>query len=215
MELAGPARHAEVPLWPWDPPTSCLEVVQRLIIKAGFSKVVVWAAAVDLRCSTAALYRFKWTRFLDWCDRRGVDPFKASILQVAEFFLFLRQELCLSVPAGKGYQAALNHMFSLIGMELTASSVVSRMFRSFERLCLPREIQPPDWNFSPVLRCLSRSPFEPLKLASDKHLARKTSFLLALALAKRVSELQGLSFCVCHSCGWRSCTFSFLPDLVV
>ena len=54
----------------------------------------------------------------------------------------------------------------------------------------------------------------PLKLASEKHLTWKMSFLLALASAKRVSELHDLSFRVCHSRGWRSCTFSFLPDFV-
>ena len=40
------------------------------------------------------------------------------------------------------------------------------------------------------------------------------SFLLALASAKRVSELHGLSFRIRYSRGWRSCTFSFLPDFI-
>ena len=51
-------------------------------------------------------------------------------------------------------------------------------------------------------------------MASDKHLTLKMSLLLALASAKRVSELHGLSFRVRHSRGWKSCTFSFLPDFV-
>ena len=51
-------------------------------------------------------------------------------------------------------------------------------------------------------------------MASDKHLTWKTSFLLAFASAKRVCELHGLSFRVCHSRGWKSCIFSFLPDFV-
>ena len=116
---------------------------------------------MNLRCSTAALYQSKWTRFLGWCDRWGVDPCKASVLQIAEFFLYLSQELNLSVPAVKGYLAALNPVFSLTGMDLAAITVVSRMFRSFERLCPPLEIRPPDWNLSFVLQCLSRSPFAP------------------------------------------------------
>ena len=69
------------------------------------------------------------------------------------------------MPAVKGYQAVLNNVFSVTGMDLAASSVVSHMFQSFERLCPPRETQPPDWNLSLFLRCLSRPPFEPLKLA--------------------------------------------------
>ena len=92
--------------------------------------------------------------------------------------------------------------------------VVSRMLCSFERSCPPQEIRPPEWNLSLVLRCLSQPPFEPLKLASDKHLTWETSFLLALATTKRVSELHCLSIRVRHSCSWGSCTFSFLSDFV-
>ena len=119
----------------------------------------------------------------------------------------------MSVPAVKGYRASVNHVFSLTGMNLAASSMVSRMFRSFERSCPPREMQPLDWNLSLVLLCLSQPPFEPLKLASDK-LIWKEFFLFALASAKRISELHGLSFCVRHLHGWSSCTFSFLPDFM-
>ena len=35
--------------------------------------------------------------------------------------------------------------------------------------------------------------------------------MLALVSAKRISELHGLLFLFCHSRGWRSCTFSYLP----
>ena len=98
------------------------------------------------------------------------------------------------MPAVKDYRAALNHVFSLTGMNLAASAVLSGMFRSFKRSCPPREIRPLDWNLFLVLQCLCRPPFEPLKLASDKHLTRKTSFLLVVTLAKRVSELHCLSF---------------------
>ena len=82
----------------------------------------------------------------------------------------------LSGPAVKGYQPALNLVFSLTGMAVAAGTLVSWMFRCFERSCPPRELRPLDWNLSLVLSCLSRLPFEPLKLASDNHLTWKTSF---------------------------------------
>ena len=191
---------------------SRVELIQRLIRKTGFSRKVASVAEADLSRSTASLYQSKWTRFLGWCDRWGVDPCKTTIPVIAEFFLYLRQELGLSVTSVKGYRVALNNIFSFTGMDLAASSVVSRMFRHFERSCPPRKIRPPDWNLLHVFHCLSRPSFEPLKLASDKNLTWKTSFLLALASAKKVSELHGLSFRVRHLRGWRSCTFSFLPD---
>ena len=100
----------------------------------------------DLRQSTAALYQSKWSRFLS-----AVDPCKASVPQVAEFFLFLQQDLGISVPVVEGYRAALNHVFSLSGMDLVSNAVVSQMFRSFEKSCPPHEVWLPDWNLALVL----------------------------------------------------------------
>ena len=90
---------AEVPSRPRDPLASCVEVVQHLIRKAGFSKQVVRVTAADLRRSTAALYLSTWSRFLGWCDQQSIDPCKAFAPQIAEFFPCLRQVLGLSVPA--------------------------------------------------------------------------------------------------------------------
>ena len=49
------------------------------------------------------------------------------------------------------------------------------------------------WNLDVVLKFLCSKKFEPLSAASLKDLTCKTAFLTALALAKRVSELQALS----------------------
>ena len=53
-----------------------------------------------------------------------------------------------------------------------------------------------------------------MKFSSYKPLTWKSCFLLALTSDKRVSELYDLSCCVCHLIGWRSCNFSFVPDLI-
>lgn len=51
----------------------------------------------------------------------------------------------------------------------------------------------PEWDLSMVLEALSQHPFEPLDSISLKLLSLKTALLLALASAKRVSELHALS----------------------
>ena len=90
--------------------------------------------------------------------------------------------------------------FFFIGMDLASNTVAFRMFQSFERSCSLWEVWLPDWDLSLVLRCLSRPPVEPLKLPlTTSHLKDK---------------LHSLSFRVCHSQGWRSCTFSLLPDFI-
>ena len=65
----------------------------------------------------------------------------------------------------------------MTGVDLASNPVVSQMFRIFEKPCPQREVQPPDCNLSLVLQCSSRPLFEPLKLASGKHLNKKMSIL--------------------------------------
>ena len=65
--------------------------------------------------------------------------------------------------------------------------------RSFE---LKRPIQrslTPKWDLSWVLICLQKAPYEPLHKASKLHVALKTAFRLALATAKRSSEIHALA----------------------
>ena len=88
------------------------------------------------------------------------------------------------------------------------------LMRSFGKSCPPREIRPPEWDVTLVLRHLSGAPYEPLRGATLRDVTLKTVFLLALASAKRVGELHGLSHEVRHSRGWGSMTFSFVPDFV-
>ena len=121
-----------------------------------------------------------------------------AVQQMAEFLLYLWKELRLSLPVVKGYRAALNRVFTVAGMHLIASRVISRLFSSFEKTCLPREIKPPDWNLFLVLKSLTCLPYEPLKLSSHRPLIWKTCFLLALALVKRVSELYDLFLSQTH-----------------
>ena len=55
---------------------------------------------------------------------------------------------------------------------------------------------PPPWDLDKVLEYLAGPPFESLHKASLLNLTKKALFLLAMATAKRVSELQALSFSV-------------------
>ena len=81
----------------------------------------------------------------------------------------------------------------LIHLRLTARVVLHRtisdMIASME-LQRPR-ITPvlPQWDLGVVLEALSKSPYEPLREASFKHLTLKMVFLLAMASAGRRSEL--------------------------
>ena len=132
MGLSGAAPREEVPLRPRDPPASCVEVVQRLIVRQAFLSRLRKSL---LRTSGAPLLPCT-------CPRESgssVVAIDAVLIPARRLSLFpcLRQGLGLSVPAVKGYQAALNLVFSLTGMAVAASTTVSWMFRCFERSCPP------------------------------------------------------------------------------
>ena len=69
---------------------------------------------------------------------------------------------------------------------------------SFE-ISAPRPLlHSPPWDLDKVLEYLSGPPFEPLAETSFRNKTRKALFLLAMATAKRIGELQALSFSVSH-----------------
>ena len=143
-----------------------------------------------------------------------MSPVTATIQQITDFLVYLRREKLLSLSAVKGYCSALNSVFSLRGMDLAASREISMLMRSFAKSSSPQEIRPPEWDVTLVLRSLTKAPYEPLRQASLREVTLKASFLLALASAKRIGELHGISHAVRHSRGWNSMTFSFMPDFV-
>ena len=75
----------------------------------------------------------------------------------------------------------------------------------------PRETM---WNLTLVLETLIGEPYEPLKRASFKFLTHKCAFLLALASAKRVSELQALSGKIAHKEDWSMVSFDLAKDFL-
>ena len=80
--------------------------------------------------------------------------------------------------------------------EISTSPILKDLIRSFE-ISAPRPIfPPPPWELDKVLQFISGPPFEPLARASFLDKTKKALFLLAMATAKRVSELQALSFSV-------------------
>ena len=99
-----------------------------------------------------------------------------------------------------------------MGIDLTTDKVLTALFRSFAVSVPSRSPRLPAWDLSLVLRSLLRAPYEPLRAASTRDVSLKTVFLLALASAHRVSELQGLSAEVRHSKGWTTMSFSLAPE---
>ena len=92
-----------------------------------------------------------------------------------------------------GYRSMLSAVFRFKLPEISTSPVLQDLLRSFQVEAPSRSIQPPSWDLNKVLVYLRSSTFEPLQSVSLRALSKKVLFLLSLATAKRVSELQALS----------------------
>ena len=168
----------------------------------------------SVRQSTTGVYQAKWGIFADWCHQRRIDPVSATIPQVADFFIYLRDDKKLTVPTIKGYRSALTLALRASGVDIANSREISALIRSFAGECPVRSPKLPKWDLSLVLASLNRSPYEPLDTADFKFVTHKCVFLLALASAKRVSELQALSSVVLHREDWSSVSFDFAEDFL-
>ena len=160
----------------------------------GFSNPVADRAARAHRLSTRRNYQSKWAAFRTWCHEQGHTCSSASAQRVADFLLYLRNERKLSVSCIKGYRSALSSVFKYSrNVDIHSDPVISDLITAFEKEVPRRRLSPPKWDLDVVLRYLMSPTFEPIKDISLLRLTQKTAFLLALATAKRVGELQAIS----------------------
>ena len=126
--------------------------------------------------------------------------------EVAAFLVHLRDVRKFKVPTIAGYRSVLSSVQRWVG----TSVILSELLASF-RLEIPPVVNPvPRWYLDVVLRYLRSDIFEPLASVSFRLLSMKTLFLVSLATAKRVSELQAC----CSSVGWRegNAVLSYVPS---
>ena len=87
----------------------------------------------------------------------------------------------------------LSAVFRTILPEISTSPIIRDLLRSFQVEAPCRSVKLPSWDLVKVLEYLRSPVFEPLSATSLRDLTRKTLFLVALATAKTVGELQALS----------------------
>ena len=163
--------------------------------------------------STRGLYAGRWNRFCGWCHSRGENPVSCGTSVVLAFLQSLL-ESGLSVSTLRGYVAAISSRHELVdGLTMGTQALVGCFLKGARRLCPPRGRLIPAWDLRVVLDALTEPPFEPLSGLGWELLSLKTVFLLAIASAKRVSELRALSVHpACLRLGGEGSAISLLPN---
>ena len=191
---------------------SCLETLRRFTRAAGFSFAVASQASLPRRPSSRKAYQLKWQVYRSWCHSHGHSASWPSLSKVADFLCWLRSSKSLGVSSLKGYRSMLSAVFRFQLPSLSSHPVIRDLLRSFCLESADRQLRPPAWDLSMVLRYLNTSAFEPLASAPLRALTQEVLFLLALATARRVGELQALSSVVTFVHG--DACLSYVPQFV-
>ena len=191
---------------------SCLATLQRFTRAAGFSSTVAEQSSLARRPSSRAVYQVRWSIYRSWCHDHGHSVSRPTLAKVADFLYWLQYTRGLSVSSLRGYRSVLSAVFRFHLPSLSSDPVIRDLLCSFRLSSAERVLRPPAWDLSKVLTYLVSPAFEPLSQASFRALTLKTLFLLALATAKRVGELQALSSIVTFV-GEDAC-LSYIPQFV-
>ena len=106
----------------------------------------------------------------------------------------LHQDRDLSPSGIKGYKSIWSLVFSSKLPEIDSSLILRDLLRSCY-VARPRaSLTPLSWDKEAVLRTLRSPPYEPIETYEFRALTVKTLFLVALATAEKVGELQAFSF---------------------
>ena len=176
----------------------------------GFSALVARQLARSHRSSTRRNYQSKWLTYRAWCHRHGRSVTSPTIPKITDFLLYLRRSLGLSSSSIASYRSMLSATFRFLLPDISSHPVLHDLLRSFRiERPLPSSRVPP-WDLSLVLSLFHGAPFEPLVSCSLRDLTRKLLFLLSLATARRVDELQAVAADVSFS--GDDAFLSYLPE---
>ena len=193
MGSSASATHEKIPSKPVHASSSCMETLRRFARASGFSRSVARRLGQARRQSLVANYQSKWLTYRRWCTYKGHSVSQPSVLKVADYLVWLWEDQGLSLSSVKTHRSMLSSVFQFKLPALGEDRVLQDFVRSFS-IERPRRPQaPPSWDLDAVLQHLMSSAFKSLESVSLRTLTKKTLFLVSLATAKRVSEIQALS----------------------
>ena len=180
--------------------TSRLGIVQQSLRDRQFSREVADHVSKARRESTVKVYDAKWQVFCRWAHQRKTNPIQATPQIVADFLTFLFNVKKSQVSTIKGYRSTISNTlkFKNTGYDFGSHPVLSELIKSFQRQRPVDRPLAPKWDLAFVLSHLCKAPFEPLDKATLFFLSVKTTFLLTMATARRVSEMHALSIDADH-----------------
>ena len=198
--MEGSSQTAPFLPLPPEPPCAsvdCVSYLQRSARHAGFSAAVARQLTICRRRSTRVNYQAKWAIYHAWCHCHGHSVSRPMVLKVADFLLYLRRSFSLSYSSIASYPASyrsmLSGVFRFVLPELSSHFILHDLLRSF-RLERPLpSSQVPPWDLFGCSTFCVVLVSNLWTLCSLRDLMQKVLFIVSLATARRVGELQAVS----------------------
>ena len=160
--------------------------------KRGFSQETKKLLCASWRTGTQKDYVSKFKKFSSWCDSREIDPYNATLTQIADFLTHLYTS-GLQYRTIAGYRSMLSSILdSVENRPVGQHPYIVRLLKGIFNSRPPKSKLLPEWELPKVLKMLEKGPFEPMGKASLKHITLKTVFLVAITTFRRCSDLQSL-----------------------
>ena len=170
-----------------------METVLRFARANRFSGRVSKRIYTARKGSTNALYQQRWAVFFRWCRSNKCSASRPSINSICEFLIYLKEVKKMATGTIRGYKSMLHTVLRHTGLDVQSNQDISDVIRSFQIEDPEEDKETVFWNLDVVLKYLCSSKFEPISEIALVDLTKKTLFLIFLALAKRISEIQALS----------------------
>ena len=172
--------------------SDCLASLDRNFQTEGFSKSARNLLTASWRKGTQRDYSKKFDKFNSWCTEKQINPYSATLNQVADFLAFLF-ESGLQYRTISGYRSMLSAVLPPVqNCPVGQHPHISRLIKGVFHSRPPKTKLLPEWDLEIVLKALENKPFEPLNEASLKFVTLKTVFLTAITTFRRCSDLQSL-----------------------
>ncbi|CAC5377945.1 unnamed protein product [Mytilus coruscus] len=166
--------------------------IDRNFKAGGFSESARNLLNASWRKGTQRDYIAKFEKYSSWCTGKQIDPYSATLSQIADFLAPLF-ESGLQYRTISGYRSMLSAVLSPIDNYLVGQHpYISRLIKGVFHSRPPKTNLLPEWDLEIVLKALENEPFEPLCEASLKFITFKTVFLIAITTFRRCSDLQSL-----------------------
>ena len=181
-----------------------LATLKGLFVKLGYSRRVAECMSTNLRPSSIGCYESHWSRFVEYCRRKHLNVFEVDSRIFSKYFLHLFENERYAPSTIISHRTSIASVLRHWKYDPATDPRLRALLRNFQ---LARPVQRrlmPQWDLHLVLTALLRPPFtdgandRPSDDVIDlKWRTLKTTFLLALATARRRSFLHALCVSTC------------------